>query len=191
MRIILGSGSPRRKDLMKMIGKDFEVIVSRADETFEPGISIEDQSIRLARLKAKAVFDITEGDRIVIGSDTMVIKGDKILEKPKDKEDAKRMINDLKNTSHEVITSLCCIIEKEGRVIEKSEYDKTKVYFTDITDAEIDKWVQTGKCMDKAGAYAMQDEGFGVFVDKIEGNYTTVVGMPMHKLYKMIKEYLY
>ena len=146
--------------------------------------------MKLAKVKAKAVFDITEGDRIVIGSDTMVIKENKILEKPKDKEDAKRMINDLKNTLHEVITSLCCIIQKDGKVIEKSDYDKTKVYFADITDAEIDKWVQTGKCMDKAGAYAMQDEEFGVFVDKIEGNYTTVVGMPMHKLYKILKEYL-
>ena len=97
MRIILASKSPRRKELMDLLGIDYEIIVSNVDETLEEGLSLEEQSKRLAFIKAKAVFDKIEGDKIVIGSDTIVVKDGKIYGKPKDREDAINMINSIKN----------------------------------------------------------------------------------------------
>ena len=189
MRIILASKSPRRKELMSLITKNYEVIVSNADETHVEGLSIEEESKRLAYIKAKKVFDETSGDRIVIGSDSMVIMNKKIYEKPKDALDAKRMIQELQGKSHTVITSLCVLIEENENYKEYIDYDTTEVFLKHITDEEIDKWIQTGNALDKAGAYAVQSE-FGVHIEKIEGNYTTVVGLPIHKLYDIIKKYI-
>ena len=189
MQIILASQSPRRKELMDLIGLDYKVIVSNADETFEKGLSIEEQSKRLGYIKAKTVFDETKGDRIVIGSDTMVLKDDEVFGKPKSKEDAIRMLNRLKNTEHRVITSLTVLIQAGNKYFEYIDYDIAKVFFKDMTKEEILKWVEEGNPYDKAGAYAIQSK-FGVFVDKIDGNYFTVVGLPIHKLYEAIKKYI-
>ena len=189
MQIILASQSPRRKELMDLMGLDYKVIVSNADETFEKGLSIEEQSKRLGYIKAKTVFDETKGDRIVIGSDTMVLKDNEIFGKPKDKDDAIRMLNKLKNTDHRVITSLSVLIQDGDKYSEYIDYDIAKVFFKDMTKEEILKWVEEGNPYDKAGAYAIQSK-FGVFVDKIEGNYFTVVGLPIHKLYEIIKKYI-
>lgn len=186
MKIILASQSPRRKELMDLMKLNYEVIVSHADETFEEGLTIEEQSKRLGYIKAKAVFDKTEGDRIVIGSDTMVLKGSEVLEKPKSKDDAIRMLNLLKNTDHRVITSLTVLIQDGENYSEYIDYDIAKVYFKDMSEKEILKWIEEGNPYDKAGGYAIQSK-FGVFVDKIEGNYFTVVGLPIHKLYDAIK----
>ena len=187
MRIILASGSPRRKELMEMMGIKFDVIVSDCDETFEDGLSLEEQSKRLAYIKAKTVFNETSGDRIIIGSDTMVIKDDKIYGKPKTKEEAIQMIRELKDNSHKVITSLCVISKKDEEIKEQVDYDIAEVYFKDISDNEIETWVNTGNPYDKAGAYAIQSK-FGVHINKIDGNYFTVVGLPIHKLYDMLKQ---
>lgn len=187
MKYILASKSPRRKELMDLMGLKYEIIVSNADETFENGLSIEEQSKRLGYIKAKAVFDKTCGDRIVIGSDTMVLKEGKVYEKPKDKEDAIRMLNELKNSKHTVITSLAILAEKNGKYIEYVDYDKADVYVKDISAEEILNWIEIGNPYDKAGAYAIQSQ-FGVYIEKIEGNYFTVVGLPIHKLYDVIKK---
>ena len=189
MQIILASQSPRRKELMDLIGLDYKVIVSNADETFEKGLSIEEQSKRLGYIKAKTVFDETKGDRIVIGSDTMVLKDDEVFGKPKSKEDAIRMLNRLKNTEHRVITSLTVLIQAGNKYFEYIDYDIAIVFFKDMTKEEILKWIDEGNPYDKAGAYAIQSK-FGVFVDKIDGNYFTVVGLPIHKLYEAIKKYI-
>lgn len=189
MKIILASQSQRRKELMDLLEIPYEVIVSNVKENFEEGLTIEEQSKRLAYIKAKAVFDKTEGDRIVIGSDTMVLKGNEVFGKPKDKEDAIRMLKTLKNTNHTVITSLFVLIQNGNEYAEYNDYDKTEVYLKDITDEEIEKWVDEDRPYDKAGAYAIQSK-FGVFIEKIEGNYFTVVGFPIHKLYSVIKRYL-
>ena len=189
MQIILASQSPRRKELMDLIGLDYKVIVSNADETFEKGLSIEEQSKRLGYIKAKTVFDETKGDRIVIGSDTMVLKDDEVFGKPKSKEDAIRMLNRLKNTEHRVITSLTVLIQAGNKYFEYIDYDIAKVFFKDMTKEELLKWIDEGNPYDKAGAYAIQSK-FGVFVDKIDGNYFTVVGLPIHKLYEAIKKYI-
>ena len=111
MKIILASESPRRRELLEMMGLKFDIKPSNSDETFKEGLSIEEQSKRLAYIKAKSVFDETsnEGDRAVIGSDTMVIEGDKIYGKPHTREQAIEMLQDLNNTKHQVITSICVI----------------------------------------------------------------------------------
>ena len=191
MKIILASGSPRRKELLKMVVPEFEVKVSGAEEKIEEGLMPEEQATGLSYLKAKNVFNETKGERIVIGSDTIVVKNGKIYGKPSSKENAKQMIKELLDgdKTHYVITGLSIIVEKNGEYKEYNTFDKVKVYFTDITDSEIEKWIDSGNAMDKAGAYAIQGE-FGVFVEKIEGNYSTVVGFPIHKVYEILKEYI-
>ena len=186
MKIILASGSARRKELLEMMGLKFDVIVSNCDETFEEGISIEEQSKRLAYIKAKAVFDETEGDRIVIGSDTMVIKENTIYGKPKDRQDAIEMLKDLQDNKHQAITSICVLSEIDGKYNEQVDVDVADVYFKKMTEQEIEKWVDSGNAYDKAGGYAVQSE-FGVHIEKINGNFFTVMGLPIHKLYDMLK----
>ncbi len=189
MRIILASGSPRRKELLKYITNDFEVIVSNADESFEEGLTIQEQSKRIAYLKAKAVFDETSGDRLIIGSDTLVLKDGMHYGKPKDEQDAYEMIEKLQDNMHEVITSLCVIVEKDGQQEILKDYSITKVFLSKMTSEEIQRWINSGEAMGKAGAYAIQGE-FSKYVTKIEGDYNTIVGLPVQKLYQIIKGYL-
>ena len=186
MRIILASKSPRRKELLSCITDDFEVIVSDADETIEEGLSIEEQAKKISYIKAKKVFDETSGDRIVIGSDTMVVKDGKIYGKPKDFDDAFNMLKTLKNSSHIVITGIAILVEKDGKYKEYLDYDIANVHFKDITDEEIKTWINSGEAYDKAGAYAVQGK-FMVHIDKFDGNFSTVVGLPIHKVYDIVK----
>ena len=189
MRVILASKSPRRKELLKSITQNFEIIVSNSDESFQEGLTIEEQSKRIAYLKAKTVFDQTQGDRIVIGADTMVLKGGNIYGKPKDKQEAYQMLSNLQNDMNEVITGLSVLVEKDGEQKEYSDYDIAKVYISAMNDKEIQNWINSGKAMDKAGAYAVQEE-FAKYIKKIDGNYATVVGLPIHKVYQVMKQYL-
>lgn len=186
MKIILASKSPRRKELMDMLNLKYEVIVSEAEETLEEGITAEEQAKRLSYIKAKTVFEETSGDRIVIGSDTMVIKNGKIYGKPKNEEDAFKILKELNGSKHQVITGLAILVEKNGKYEEYLEYDITEVYFKNMTDTEIKNWISTGQAMDKAGAYAVQGK-FSVFIEKINGNYFTVMGLPIHKVYDILK----
>lgn len=191
MKVILSSKSPRRKELLQLIIPEFEILPSDAEETLQEGLDLEEQVVALAYLKAKNVFEKTEGDRIVIGSDTIVTKNNKIYGKPNSKKHAKEMLKELLqgDKSHKVITGLSVIIQRDGKYEEHKTYDEAKVYFKDIDDKEIEKWINSGKAMDKAGAYGIQNE-FCVFIDKIEGNYTTVVGLPTHKVYEAIRKYI-
>lgn len=189
MRIILASKSPRRKDLLGMFVPKFDIIVSNADETLEDGLSIIEQSKKLGYIKAKAVFDETDGDRVVIGSDTMVVKDGKLFGKPKDFKEAVSMLETLRNDKHQVITSIAILSQDGDNYAEYIDYDITDVYFKDISREEIVDWINEGKCFDQAGAYAIQDK-FAVFIDKIDGNYSTVVGLPIHKVYEYIKKWI-
>lgn len=173
-------------DLLKI---KYEIMPSEVEETLEEGLSIIEQSKKLAYIKTKEIFNKTTGDRIIIGSDSMVIKNGKIYGKPKDEQDAIRMIEELNNSLHQVITSLCVMIQDNGQFKQYLDYDIAKVYLNDMTQHEIEKWVKEGKPMDKAGAYAIQSE-FCIHVNKIEGNYTTIVGLPMHKLYEILRDYI-
>jgi len=189
MKVILASKSPRRKELMDLLGIEYEIIVSESDETLEEGLSLEEQSKKLGYLKAKAVFDKTTGNRIVIGSDTLVAKRNKLFGKPRDKQDAINMLNELKNDKHQVITSIAVLVEKDGRYEEHIDCDITDVYVSDMDDREKEEWIDTGKAFDKAGAYAIQLE-FAKHIEKIDGNYDSVVGMPINKVYKILKQYI-
>lgn len=189
MKIILASQSQRRKELMDLLKIKCEVIESNVEEKLENGLSIEEQSKKLGYIKAKAVFDKTQGDRIVIGSDTIVVKENEIFGKPKDKEDAKRILNILNNTNHTVITSLAILIQEGDKYTEYIDCDKTEVYIKKMTEDEIEEWIEEGKPYDKAGAYTIQSK-FGAFIDKIEGSYFTTLGLPIHKLYDIVKKYM-
>ncbi len=186
MKIILASKSPRRKELMDMLNLKYEVIVSDAEEILEEGLKIEEQAKRLSYIKAKTVFDETIGDRIVIGSDTMVIKDGKIYGKPKNEEDAFRILKELNGSKHQVITGLAILVERSEEYQEYLDYDITEVYFKNMTDEEIKNWIATGEAIDKAGAYAVQGK-FSVFIEKINGNYWSVMGLPIHKVYDILK----
>lgn len=190
MKIILASKSPRRKELLTLIGiKDFQIIESEINEKLEKGIKIEEQSKKLAYQKAKAVFNKTIGNRIVIGSDTLVVKENKIYVKPQTKEEAFSMIKELKSGTHKVITSLSVLKEENGKYTEYLDYDITNIKIKDMTDTEINNWINSGEAMDKAGAYAIQGK-FAVYIERIEGNYHSVMGLPISKLYNVIKKYI-
>lgn len=191
MKIILASKSPRRKEILSMITNNFEVIVSNVEEKMDEKLAPIDQVKNLAYIKAKAVFDETKnyGDRVIIGSDTIVVKDEKIYGKPKNHDDAMSMLKELRNAKHDVMTGLCIIYEKDGIINEVLDVDVTSVYINDVTDNELEKWIATNEAYDKAGGYAIQGK-FGVFIDKIEGNYFTVVGLPIHKVYSRIKDLL-
>ncbi len=191
MKFILASNSPRRKELMKLIVPEFEIKVSNIDEKLENGFTPDEQVKNLAFKKAKDIYNKTIGDRIIIGSDTIVYKDGKIYGKPKDEQDAKKMIKELTtgNRIHSVFTGVSVIIEEKGYYKEYNTFDETKVYLKNMSDEEIERWINTGNAMDKAGAYGIQNE-FCAFVDKIDGNYNTIVGLPVHKVYDIIKNYI-
>ena len=189
MRIILASGSPRRKELLNLITNNFEVIVSNSEEIFKEGLTLEEQSMDVAFQKAEAVFNETEGDRIVIGSDTIVVQDNTIYGKPKDTKDAFEILNKLQNSTHDVITSICILICKNGKIEKHIDYDVNKVYVGKMTEKEINDWINTGKAMDKAGGYAIQEE-YARFIEKIDGNYMSIMGLPVNKVYNILKEYI-
>ena len=181
MRIILASNSPRRRELLDLIKANYEVIPSNEDETLKENLPLEEQSKRLAYIKAKSVFNKTNGERIVIGADTLVVKDGKIYGKPKNLNDAKHMLLELNNNMHQVITSVAVLIEKNGKIEENVFSDITNVYIGKMTEKEIEEYISKEEVLDKAGSYAIQSS-FSKHVEKIEGNYTTVLGLPIHKV---------
>ena len=188
MKIILASGSPRRKELLKLVIPQFDIMISGVDEKIEKNLTVELQVTKLSYIKAKDIYDKTDGDRIIIGADTIVVKNNIIYGKPKNKENAKQIIKELLDgdRTYRVLTGLTVIYEKNGEYKEYKLYDEAKIFLKNISDEEIEKWIATGNAMDKAGAYGIQNE-FCVHVEKVEGNYMTVLGLPVHKLYDIIK----
>lgn len=189
-KIILASGSPRRKELLELMGiKDYEIIVSNIEENVDKNLTIEKQVEELAYKKAKSVYDKTTGNRIIIGSDTIVEKDNKIYGKPKDEKDAFNMLKNFSGSSLNVITSIAVLVNENGSFISKVDYDITKVYINKLSDEEISDWINTGEALDKAGAFAIQSK-FAIHIEKIDGNYTTVIGLPVHKLYDILKDFI-
>ena len=188
MRIILASTSPRRQELMKEFNLPFEVITKPVDERFIGIDNIYEQSMEIAKRKAEAIFNEIDGDVIVIGSDTIVFYNNKIYGKPKNYDDAFNMLKDFSNNTHEVISSLCVLIRKDGKEYTELTYDKCDVTVDSMTDEEINEWINSNDVYSKAGAYAIQ-EGFGKYVKEIKGDYFSIVGFPIHKLYNILKRY--
>lgn len=179
-KIILASGSPRRRELMELAGYKFDVIVSDADENTDK-TNPEDIVKDLSMLKAQAVEEElkvkTDNSFFVIGADTIVYSDGKVLGKPKDEEDAFNMIKGLSGNIHQVYTGVT-IISKE---VTKSFAVKTDVKVYPMTDEQIRAYIATGEPMDKAGAYGIQGK-FAVYVEKIDGDYNNVVGLPISRL---------
>ncbi|MBR2740537.1 MAG: septum formation protein Maf [Oscillospiraceae bacterium] len=181
MRFILASGSPRRRELFRIICPDFEVITSDADESSIPFSVPSEYCERLAELKCVSVAG-SNTDACVIGADTIVCVDGKILGKPADREDAARMLRLLSGRSHHVLTGLCICVE--GHVIRRSFCD-TEVTFKDLSDREIDEYIGSGDPFDKAGAYGIQN-GAARFCRSIKGDFFNVVGLPVNMLYEML-----
>lgn len=181
---ILASNSPRRRELLAMLGMDFEVIVSDCDESAVEKLSPDKLVCELALLKAKAVADTlgTTRDYIVIGADTVVCDGQRILGKPQGEADAKQTLLSLSGRAHSVWTGVALV----GRGKCVTEAVETKVVFGNISEAEADFYVATKEPMDKAGSYGIQGLG-GFFVSELHGDYYNVVGLPIAHLRTLLE----
>lgn len=182
--IILASQSPRRQELIRSITDDVEVIVSPAEEILPDGIAPEDAPAYLAALKARAVAAV-HSDRLVVGADTVVILDGMILGKPRDRDDAARMLRLLSGRVHTVITGCCLILG--GR--EKCFSQRTSVEFYPMSDREIAEYIATGEPLDKAGAYGIQGKG-RLYVKGIEGDFFNVMGLPVGQLKREMEAFL-
>lgn len=185
-KFILASASPRRKELLSIYVKDFKIMPADIDETVPDNIALEDAPLYIAKEKAAAVFNKLNEDEIIITADTIVLLDNKIYGKPKDKLDAYNMIKTLSSRTHQVITGVCCYSKDKQINIEFS--DVTNVSFTDISDEIIEKYLENAEYIDKAGAYAVQGLA-SMFVEKIEGSYDNVVGLPMGRLARNLIKY--
>ena len=182
----MASASPRRKELLAELIKDFEIIPSQADESVQGYASPKSLVAYLASVKAAEVAKRPENEgKIVIGSDTVVAYRGVVLGKPKDEADAFRMLKMLSGKKHAVYTGVCFMQVGNGQTVSKTAVDKTHVYFNELPDEWIWSYIQGGSPMDKAGAYGIQDGGL---VKKIKGSYTNVVGLPLELVAKMIKK---
>jgi len=177
--IILGSGSPRRKFLLEELGWKFTVKVKDVEENFDPTLKREEIPLYLCELKASAFKNELKDNTLVITADTVVWINDRVLNKPADSDEAKSMIRMLSGNTHEVITAFC-LLTKSGM---KSYYSITKVTFKPLTDEEINYYIDTYKPFDKAGAYGAQEWIGYVGVERIEGSYFNVMGLPVRELY--------
>lgn len=187
MKIILASKSPRRVALMELAKFDFEIVPSNYDEKIDNEYDIENTSKKLSYSKAKEIFDNTQGDRTIIGADTIVVKENKIFGKPKDRTDAIKMLRQLQGGMHTVYTSIAVLIEYQEKYKEYNEIIKTDVYVKNMSDEEIIEYVDSEEPYDKAGAYGIQTS-FSVFVEKIEGDYSSILGLPISRIYDILKE---
>ena len=183
--IILASGSPRRRELLAQIGLEFTVIPSTKEEVIrfeDPALTVED----LSRQKAEDVGAQAPAGSLVIGSDTVVALDGKILGKPRDAEDAVRMLTLLQGRSHEVFTGVTVLEKGEDRDEINTFSDRTLVRIYPMTEEEIRAYVATGDPLDKAGAYGIQGL-FAAYVEGIDGSFYNVMGLPIGKLYQEIK----
>lgn len=187
--IILASGSLRRKELLDQMGLVYETIVSDVDEDGLGEMPPAELVQALANLKAKAVAKDAvdrEKDAIVIGADTIVVLDDQILGKPKDSLAAEKMLSLLSGKMHMVYTGVSIVDTKDWA--EETFVQSSKVYMKEMSEEEIKAYVGTKEPLDKAGSYGIQGKG-GVFIERIEGDYFSVMGLPIAKLYECLKNY--
>lgn len=177
--IILASASPRRKELLSRFISNFEILPANIDEIIPDNVETDSVPLHIAEQKANFIRDNYKNikeNSIIISADTCVIYNNEIFGKPKDKLDAKRMLQVLNGNTHKVITGVCCLILNKNKEIKFSSI--TNVKFISYDESMIDKYIETQEYADKAGAYAIQ--GFGsILVEKIDGCYDNVVGLPV------------
>ncbi|HKL13159.1 MAG TPA: Maf family protein [Halanaerobiales bacterium] len=184
-KIILASSSDRRKDLLTRLGIKYTAMPSKIDESGFDYERPEKLVQELSLAKASNVAKVVE-NALIIAADTIVAYDNKILGKPEDEEDAKKMLKLIENDTHEVYTGIALISANDE--MHFLDYDVTEVYMRKINDEEIDRYIKTGEPMDKAGSYGIQGKG-GIFVNKIIGSYFTVMGLPIHMLSMALKSF--
>ncbi|MBO5355798.1 MAG: septum formation protein Maf [Clostridia bacterium] len=190
MRIVLASKSPRRREILSMLGLKFDIVSADADESSDltdPAHLVRELSLRKARATRALLEQKGEwsDDTLIIASDTVVAADGAILGKPRDEDDAARMLSLLSGRTHQVISGISLLYGTR----ECADFDVTSVHFCDMTPEEIEDYVSSGEPMDKAGAYAVQGLA-SVYIKGLEGDYFNVVGLPVHKLNTMLRELL-
>lgn len=182
--LILASASPRRKWLMEELGLEFSIHPKNVEEVYPDDLKREEIPMFLSKLKASAFSEQELEGKIVLTADTIVWLNDRELQKPVDLEDAKRMIRLLSGATHEVYTAIT--VRTSDQVI--SDFDRTEVHFRELTEDEIDFYVQKYKPLDKAGAYGIQEWIGYIGIDRIDGCYFNVMGLPLRKVYKALNQ---
>ena len=183
MDIVLASGSPRRKELLETLGLDFAVVPAKGEEIAPRGAGPAETVEALSRAKAE---EVAKGfpNALIIAADTIVWADGRILGKPKDETDAKAMLHLLSDNTHEVYTGVTVMYG--GKIVVGSEC--TKVFFRKLSEGEIDRYVQTGEPMDKAGAYGVQGKG-ALLVERLDGDFFNVMGLPVLRLSRMLAQF--
>ncbi len=185
-RIILASASPRRKELLEQVGVEFEIIPAVGEEIITDS-SPQQAVLDLAAQKAAEVAAKVREDAIILGADTVVAFGDKILGKPKDEADAKQMLSLLSGKTHSVYTGVSIVVRQSGESQSYSFYEETEVTMYPLSEQQILSYIRTKEPMDKAGSYGIQGKG-AVFIEKIQGDYNNVVGLPIARVFRTLEE---
>jgi septum formation protein len=184
--IVLASGSPRRKQLLEWAEVNFEVLVKETPETWPPGLAIADIPIHIARNKALAVKAAVAPGRVIIAADTVVVLGEEIIGKPKDRADAVKILSQLAGKRHEVITGV--VLLRDGE--EQAFADSTAVWFHPLSLPEIEGYVDRYRPYDKAGAYAIQEWIGVVGIKGIEGDFYNVMGLPVSRVVRALRKWM-
>lgn len=189
-KIVLASASPRRQEILKNIGLEFYVAVPDVDESGvayagDAGLYVQELALLKAAAAAKKLDIKKNKDTLIISADTVVISGGEILGKPKDEADAKRMLKSLSGKAHSVMTGICIFRMSDGFSV--CDAVKTDVVFKNLSDNMIESYVVTKEPMDKAGSYGIQGKG-AVLVEKIDGDYFNVVGLPVSRLFDILTD---
>ena len=184
-KVVLASQSPRRQELIKLIFDSVEILPADCDETLPEGIGAREAVEYLSKIKNDASSKLTEKENLIISADTVVAVDDEILGKPVDKEDARRMISLLSGKVHQVYTGVT--LSLNGKT--KTFSEKTDVEFFDLTEDEIEEYINSSEPYDKAGAYGIQGKA-GLLVKGINGDYYNVVGFPIARLKREIEEFI-
>ena len=185
-KIILGSASPRRQELLKSLGIDFEIRVKDLKEKYPKNLKEKEISEFLAIQKSENLSKTLKSEEILITADTIVVKGDRVLNKPKDRLEAQEMLQFLSGDKHKVITSVC-LASKNKQEVFTSE---TEVHFKILSIEEIDYYIKEYQPFDKAGAYGIQEWIGLIGIEKIKGSYCNVVGLPVVKLYQKLIQFV-
>ena len=184
-KIVLASKSPRRQELMKGLDISFEVRTMEVDESFPPALQREEIPLFLSKLKAQAFLPEMKANEVVITADTVVWVNDHVLNKPEDRDEAIAMVNELSGNQHVVYTGVT--ITAKDRAL--SFYDETKVYFEALTQEDIEYYIDKYQPYDKAGSYGVQEFIGYMGINKLEGSYFNVMGLPVHQVYKKLMEF--
>ncbi len=183
-KLILASASPRRAEILTAVGWEFEKHAADIDETELPDENPADYVRRLAREKAASVAENYK-NALILGADTTVVIENQIIGKPKDLDDAGKMLRMLSGNWHEVLTGVALVRVSAGKSETKVDLQKTRVKFAKLSDAEIEFLIERGEPLDKAGAYAVQAQA-ALFIERIEGDYWNVVGLPVNLVYQLV-----